>query len=181
MNLSSKIVILFIILDQEWRLIHGRPSLIGPLISRGFYDWVKSELYADVLDRVKDDYYYQPHSSVPTDLHWLSVFVNDKMMDINPYNDPDSAGIKDFYIGLERVFDCSEINCAFHHTWYFHCKRIDLDDETIQGSHDTGCLQWDFEAWIESFLELRFPSISFDYESLVAGNTLPRLRINHTY
>ena len=161
--------------------MNGRPAIIGPLINRGFFNWVKTELYAQVLDDVKDEYNYQPHSSVPNEIHWLGVFVNDKMKDINPYNDPDPAGIKDFYLGLEQEFDCQETNCIFHHTWYFHFKRIDLDDETVQGSYDFGSLEYDFEAWIQSFLELRFPSIEFDYESLLAGNTLPRLRINHTF
>ena len=133
------------------------------------------------MERVDDNYNYLPHSSVPLALHWLGAFVNDKMNDITPRNDPDWAGIKHFYIGLEQEFDCNEINCIFHHTWYFHCKRIDLDDETIQGSYDFGSLELDVEAWLESFLTLRFPAIEFDYASLIAGETQPRLRISHTY
>ena len=133
------------------------------------------------MERVDDNYNYLPHSSVPSDLHWLGAFVNDKMMEYTPRNDPDCFEIKHFYIGLEQEFDCNEINCIFHHTWYFHCKRIDLDDETIQGSYDFGSLELDFEAWIQSFLTLRFPAIEFDYASLISGESMPRLRISHTY
>ena len=133
------------------------------------------------MERVDDNYNFLPHPSVPRDLHWLGAFVNDKMMDITPRNDPDPCGVKHFYIGLEQEFDCNEVNCIFHHTWYFHCKRIYLDDETIQDSHDFGCLELEFQSWLESFLTLRFPAIEFDYSSLISGETQPRLRINHTF
>ena len=71
-------------LGQDWRIENGRPHLIGPLVNRGFYNWVKTELYADIMERVDDNYNFLPHSSVPSDLHWLGAFVNDKMMDITP-------------------------------------------------------------------------------------------------
>ena len=166
---------------QTWRLIYGRPELIGPLINRGFYQWVKTDLYAEVMERVDDNFNFLPHSSVPENVHWLSAFVNDKMMDITPASDPDCRGMKRFYIGFEQDFDCQEVNCLYHHTWYFHCKKFDIDDETVQGSNDCGCLEFEFEAWLESFLTLRFPAIDFDYESLMNGNTVPRLRITHTF
>ena len=102
-------------------------------------------------------------------------------MDVTPASDPDWSGVKHYYIGLEQEFDCSETNCAFHNTWYFHFRRIDLTEETIQGSYDAGCLNLDFEAWIRSFLDLRFPSIDFDYQSLLTGESMPHLRLHYTY
>ena len=155
--------------------------MIGPLINRGFYEWVRTELNAEVLAEVDDNFNYLPHSSVPRDLHWLSTFVNDKMKDITPATDIDYHADRDFYIGLEQEFDCSEVNCLYHHTWYFHCKQYRLNDETVQDSFDFGCLENEFEAWLQSFLTLRFPRIEFDYNSLMAGDTAPRLRIHHTF
>ena len=168
-------------LGQTWKLIHGRPSIIGPLINPGFYRWVQTELLADVMERVDDNMNFLPDSSVPSDLHWLTAFVNDTMMDINPVTDSDSRAIRHFYIALEQEFDCQETNCAFHTTWYFHFRRVNLEDETVQSSYDFGCLELDAEAWIKSFLELRFPNIEFDYDSLLLGETLPHLRIHHTF
>ena len=134
------------------------------------------------MDRVDDNYNYLPHSSVPQEAHWLSAFVNDKMMDVTPATDSDCRGIKRFYIGLEQEFDCQEVNCLYHHTWYFHCKRLDLDEETVQGSFDFGGdLTFEFQAWLESFLTLRFPKIEFDYVSLMNNEVVPRLRINRTF
>ena len=166
---------------QQWTLENGRPELIGPLINRSFFNWVKTELYQDVLEQVGDNHYYIAHPSVPSELHWLSTFVNDSMKTITPATDSDSRGVKHFYIALESEFDCSDLNCVFHHTWYFHFRRINLNDETVQDSHDFGSLQLDFEAWIRAFLELRFPRISFDYESLLNGESMPHINITRTY
>ena len=133
------------------------------------------------MDRVDDNYNFLPHTSVPSELHWLGAFVNDHMMDVTPASDSDSSGVKHFYMGLEQEFDCSEVNCIFHHTWYFHFKRINLDDETVQSSYDFGSLELDVEAWLQSFLTLRFPAIEFDYDNLLSGESMPRLRIHRTY
>ena len=155
--------------------------MIGPLINGEFYRWVVRELHSDVMARVDDNFYYQPSSSVPQELHWLSVFVNDSMVQITPATDSDCLSPKHFYLAFEQEFNCSDRNCVFHHNWCFHFRRIDLDEETIQGSYDFGVLEVDVEAWLESFLELRFPAISFDFESLVNGQSMPPLKISYTY
>lgn len=93
-----------------------------------------------------------------------------------PDFDPEDRII--FYLAFERKFDCGEKDCVLHSSWSLHIKRLDDDDEDIGEAIDLTCLHLHVEDWLTSFLNLRFPSITFDYESLLNNDSVPCLNLH---
>ena len=82
------------------------------------------------------------------------------------------------YVAFERDFDCSEKECVMHSSWSIHVKRLNDDGESIGESLDICCLHLTVEDWIRDFLQIQFPSISFDYDSLMSNDSLPSLNLH---
>ena len=165
-------------LENTWYVEYGKPTTFGRLLNRGFMQWVTSDLQSEINSGLDSSTTYTAHTSVPLADRWLNAFVHDYMQFFNDGNSPSET--KHFLVALEQSFNCQETNCVFHHEWFFHFEPFDPTDEDIQGCYDFGCLHHTVEAWIESFLEVRFPSISFDYDSLISANSLPQLHV-HRY
>ena len=119
----------------------------------------------------------QPADCVPDNDRWLTRIIRNTLACLQDHPQYEYEDRVLFYIGLEKEFDCPARDCIEHTNWSFHVKRIKSDDETIQGSYDLDCLTNEFEGWIESFLETSFPSISFDFNSLIQSDSLPQIRL----
>ena len=157
-------------------MLSGRPTKIGGLLDTAFQNWLKNDLVTEINSESSCGFPFRA-VDVSDDDQWYNPIINDTV----DYLRDNPAYVNDdllhLYIGFEQSFDCIETNCALHSSWSLHVKRIDSDDETIQEYYDTGHLVDEVESWIRSFLELRFPSISFDYDSLINGDSLPYIRL----
>ena len=162
--------------DNTWELLNGRPTKIGPLLDSSFFHWVQNGLVTEILHDCPNDPVLIPNKVREEDI-WLTPIIQNTLgyLQDNPHYEP--VNLMHFYIGLERDFDCPETNCVMHSSWGFHVKQINSDDETIQGYYDNDCLTDVVEAWLESFFEVRFPRISFDYSSLIDEDSLPHIRL----
>ena len=162
-------------LERTWNIRYGRPNKIGYLLNPEFFNWVQSRLISDIRNEFPNDTQFEPESGVHSDYHWLTPLISNTLscMSDSPNFVPEDR--MQFYIAFERDFDCHELNCVAHATWSIHIKRLDDVDETIGESIDLCCLQSTVEDWIRDFLELRFPAIIFDFDSLSRDDSLPSL------
>ena len=146
------------------------------LINSGFLDWVQNQLISNIRSEFPNEVQYQPNHLVPAADYWLSPLISNTVATVSDYPDFNAEDPLSFYIALEQDFDCNEKDCVQHTSWRFHIKRLRDDAETIGESIELSCLTFHVEAWLESFLELRFPSITFDYDSLMHEDSLPQLQ-----
>ena len=142
----------------------------------GFTRWIQNGLVTEILAESPGDIQLTPHSSVSSADHWYSTIIGNTVsyLQDNPtYVETPSLLL---YIAYERSYDCIETNCVMHSSWSLHVKRINSAEDTVLEAYENGFLQDEIKDWIESLLEKRFPSITFDFESLIDGDILPRVR-----
>ena len=138
-------------------------------------DWIQTDLIPDLRNEFPNETQFEPVSCVPSSHHWITPLISNTLASISDYPCFEADDHMFFYVALERKFDCTEKDCVEHCSWAIHIKRIYRTDETIGESIELACLTFHTEAWLESFLELKFPSIIFDYDSLMHEDSLPRL------
>ena len=145
-------------------------------MNSSFQNWLQTGLIADIYNESSSGFPFQA-SDVSNDDQWYGPIINDTVDYLRDNPRYVNDDVIHLFIGFEQSFDCIETNCALHSSWSLHVKRIDSDDETIQEYYNCGHLTDEVENWIRSFLELRFPSINFDYDSLINGDSLPSIRL----
>ena len=154
-------------LDYEWRLTDGKPNDIGDAINPGFLNWVRTELRYTLPPPGNTNVpCFTASDDTPTELYWLSDYVNNSLQKSFLTHVGEQRAHLNYFIGVERSYNCSESNCVYHNEWHFHFMEVlDTDTETVQSSVDR--LEIHFEKWIDQLVSTRFPSITFSYSSLI--------------
>ena len=135
-------------------------------------------MITDVQDEFPHETQFQPLSTVHPDYHWLTALISNTISSMSDYPDfqPDDRIL--LYLAFERSFDCNEKDCVIHSSWSLHIKRLDDSEDNIGESIDLTCLHHHVEDWLTSFLSIRFPSLSFDYDSLLRNDSVPSLNLH---
>ena len=137
-----------------------------------FLHWVQTRLIEDIKDEFPNDTHFEPTGEVHPDYHWLTPLISNTLTSMADYPDFDPEDRMQLYLGFERNFDCHEKECAVHSSWSIHIKRLNDDAENIGEALDICCLHLTVEDWLQDFLQLKFPSITFDYDSLLNNDSL---------
>ena len=120
----------------------------------------------------------QPSTTVKSTDLWLGDFVNNDLRPRYFKHLDDGKDHLHFFFGFEQSFNCRELNCALHDTWHFHFMEVlETDIETVQSEYFH--LESQISSWVNQLTKNRFPSITFDYSSLI-GDQQPSI-ISHRY
>ena len=84
-----------------------------------------------------------------------------------------------YFLGLERLYNCSEKNCVYHITWHFHFMEVlTTDIDTVYSSQDQ--LEGHITDWVNQLVTRRFPDIAFTRSRLL-GQDPPYITISRYF
>ena len=130
--------------------------------------WAQNDSHNDFVSTQDQLKIYSPDGLIPSEDNWLTEFISVNL-DENLLNAPYGCKTEAlYYIGFEQMFDCLEYNCVSHCSWGIHFHEV-LNEQrnTIQDLHTDGTLMLTYTNWIDQFMRSKFPSICFDYNSLL--------------
>ena len=131
-------------------------------------DWTTRDAHSDYQYLFPSMTIYNPIQPLGTSDQWLHEFINVNLHEsLNEFGpSPQTECL--YTLGFMQCYTCSESNCAIHCDWCvcFHKVRNEMSSiffDIAPFSQKRTLVT----AWLNGFMNRRFPSIGFDYPSLI--------------